>query len=190
MGFRKTFTLFLILIIVGGYYYFFEAKHPGEKGNRESVQKAQEVKKVFTFSDKDVMDLRIFRGGERIHYQKNNKGWQMVEPQLIQGNASALDGFLESLKNVSEVDTVIEHPSDISEFGLDRPSLTIEVKTRGSVLPKTLFLGSEHPTHTSIYAKTSDSARVFLVGSLIRWEVDKEFDNLKNKSGPFFERVQ
>jgi hypothetical protein len=31
MGFKKTFTFFLILIALGGYYYFFEIKSEGEK---------------------------------------------------------------------------------------------------------------------------------------------------------------
>jgi Holliday junction resolvase len=190
MGFRKTLTLLVILIALSGYYYFFETKSREEKEGKEKAQKAHELKKVLTFSEKDVIDIRIIRGEEQIHYQKNSKGWQMVEPRLIQGDASALDGFLESLKNLSEVESVIDHPSNVSEFGLDKPSLTIEVKTEGRVRPQTLFLGSDHPTHTMIYARTSDSLRVFLVGSLLRWEVDKEFEKLKNKRGPFLKTGQ
>lgn len=77
-----------------------------------------------------------------------------------------------------------------TEFGLDKPSLTIAVKTRGGTPSKTLFLGNDHPTHTTVYARISDSPRVFMVGSLVRWDIDKEFDNLKNKRGPFFKTGQ
>lgn len=187
MGFKKPLFLFLILIGCIGYYYFFETKSKEEKGNKEETRKAFELKKIFTTPEKDFIDIRITRGsGEKIHYQRNSKGWQMVEPQIIQGDESSLEGLIESLRNVNEIDSVIDSPLNLSDFGLDKPSFTIEIKAKGSVLPRIIFLGSDTPTRTTIYAKTSDSPRVFIVGSLIRWEVDKEFDNLKNRRGPFF----
>jgi hypothetical protein len=186
MGFRKTFLLLLTLIVLGGYYYLFEMKFREEKEKGGKATKAEELRKVFPFAEKDFIDIRIVRDKEEIHYQRNSEGWQMVRPLLIQGDGSSLEGLLESLKDLSEVESVIDRPSNVSEFGLDKPSLTIEVKTKGSVLPKTLFLGNDTPTRITIYAKTSDSSRVFMVGSLIRWEVNKEFDNLKNRIGPFF----
>ena len=188
MGYKKTFLFFLILLVLGGYYYFFELK---SKEAKEKVEKIPELKKVFTFSQEKVIDIRISRGsGEEIYYQKTNHGWQIVKPLEVQGDASALDDFLEALKNLSEIESITEQPSSLKEFGLDKPSLTLEFKTEGDIPPKTLFLGNDHPTHTMIYARTSDSPRVFVVGSLIRWEVDKEFDNLKNKRGPFFKTGQ
>lgn len=184
MGYKKTFLFLLILLVLGGYYYFFELK---SKEAKEKVEKIPELKKVFTFSQEKVIDIRISRGsGEEIHYQKTNHDWQIVKPLEVQGDASALDDFLEALKNLSEIESITEQPSSLKEFGLDKPSLTLEFKTEGDIPPKTLFLGNDHPTHTMIYARTSDSPRVFVVGSLIRWEVDKEFDNLKNRRGPFF----
>jgi hypothetical protein len=191
MGFKKTFLLFLILIVLGGYYYLFERGFTEGKGRAEKAQKAPELKKIFNFLREDIIDVRISRGSsENIHYQRNSKGWQMVEPQLIQGDASSLDGFLEDVQNISEVESVSEHPVSVTEFGLDNPSFTIVMKAKGSIPPKTLFLGNDHPTHTTIYARTSDSLRVFIVGSLVRWDIDKEFDNLKNKRGPFFKTGQ
>ena len=184
MGYKKTFLFLLILLVLGGYYYFFELK---SKEAKEKVEKIPELKKVFTFSQEKVIDIRISRGsGEEIHYQKTNHDWQIVKPLEVQGDASALDDFLEALKNLSEIESITEQPSSLKEFGLDKPSLTLEFKTEGDIPPKTLFLGNDHPTHTMVYARTSDSPRVFVVGSLIRWEVDKEFDNLKNRRGPFF----
>jgi hypothetical protein len=184
MGYKKTFLFLLILLVLGGYYYFFELK---SKEAKEKVEKIPELKKVFTFSQEKVIDIRISRGsGEEIHYQKTNHDWQIVKPLEVQGDASALDDFLEALKNLSEIESITEQPSGMREFGLDKPSLTLEFTTEGDIPPKTLFLGNDHPTHTMVYARTSDSPRVFVVGSLIRWEVDKEFDNLKNRRGPFF----
>lgn len=182
MGYKKTFLFLLILLVLGGYYYFFETKSKEAK-----VEKIPELKRVFTFSQEKVIDIRIRRGsGEELHYQKTNHGWQMVKPLVSQGDTSALDDFLEAMRNLSEIESITEQPSSLKEFGLDKPSLTLEFKTEGDIPPKTLFLGNDHPTHTMVYARTSDSPRVFVVGSLIRWEVDKEFDNLKNRRGPFF----
>jgi len=187
MVFKKTFFLFLVLIALAGYYYLFERGFKGGKREAEQLEKTPELKRVFNLPREDISDIRISRGSsEHIHYQKNSRGWQMVEPQVIQGDAAALDAFLDDIENISDIETVNENPLSLTEFGLDNPSLTIAVKTRGHIPSKNLFIGNDHPTHTALYAKTSDSPRVFMVGSLVRWIIDKEFDNIEHKRGPFF----
>lgn len=190
MDFKKTFLLFLILSAIGGYYYFFERGYKEERDEAGKAKKAQELKKIFNFPREDIVDIRISRSNsEHIHYQRNSKGWQMVEPLLIQGDNSAVDDLLEDVRNISDVESVSEHSGSVAEFGLDNPSLAITVTSTGNT-PKTLFLGNDHPTHTTVYARTSDSLRVFMVGSLVRWIIDREFNNLKNKRGPFFQTVK
>jgi hypothetical protein len=185
MNIKKTVILFLILVAVGSYYFFFEATSGKGTTDKQKTSKAPELKKVFSFNTNDIVELRISRGKEKIYFERNDAGWRMVQPYVIQANATALDGFLEDFRDLVDVQTVRDHAVDLREFGLDKPSLTIEFKAKGSV-PRILYLGNGSPTQTTIYAVTSDSPRVFLVGTLIKWDVDKEFEFLKNKTGPFF----
>lgn len=184
---KKTLLLFFILIAIGCYYYLFEKGNKKEEKEREKT--VPPPKKVLNFKRGDLQEITLTKGdGKRIHYQKNIEGWLMVEPLRIQGNATALDPLLDDLENIIEIETISENPQNLKEFGLDNPSITVTLRTTKSVPPLILLLGKDHPTHTTIYAKMADSPRVFMVGSLTRWIIEREFDNLKNRQGPFFKK--
>jgi hypothetical protein len=104
----------------------------------------------------------------------------------IKGGEGAINDIILSIINVVETDPVGDKPTDLAQFGLDAPPLSISVVLEGNAQPKTLLIGVDNPTSITLYAKWEHAPRVFLVGSLIRWEMNKEFYNLTNRTGPFF----
>ena len=126
------------------------------------------------------------KDNKTILYQREEQVWWMKEPMNIKGDEKAVDDILHSIIRVVETDPVTDNPSDLLQFGLDRPQMEISVWLEGKEEEITLLLGNDNPTSITLYAKMGDSPRVFLVGSLIRWELKKEFYNLKNQVGPFF----
>ena len=129
----------------------------------------------------------LVKNGQTIIYQKRDGVWWMEEPYNIEGSEDAVNDIIYSIINVVETDPIADDPSDLSQFGLHRPPITISVELEGTAGPRTLFLGNDNPTSITLYATVEGFPRVFLVGSLIRWEVNKEFLHLSNRTGPFFE---
>lgn len=188
MNWGKPLLLILILVTLSGYLYFFEIKGAEKRKLTEEKKKKEEWRKIqiFPFRIQDFENIRLMKNNQTIIYQEENSVWWMKEPMTVRGNEEAAVDIIQSIINVVETDPVTDNPSDLAQFGLDHPRIEIGVKLKGEEKTTTLLLGSDHPTSTTIYAKMEDSPRIFLVGSLIRWEVSKEFNNLNNRTGPFF----
>ncbi len=188
MNLGKTLLLILVLLTLTGYFYLVEIK--GEAGRKlaEEKKKKEEWRKIqlFPYQLQDFIKIRLMKDNQTIVYQKEDGVWWMKEPMTIQGDEEAVDDIIHSIINVVETDPVADNPSDMAQFGLDLPRMEISIKLEGEEKVETLLLGFDNPTSTTIYARLKSSPRVFLVGSLIRWELSKEFLNLNNRAGPFF----
>jgi hypothetical protein len=184
----KTLLLIVVLIALSGYFYFYEVKGAAKRKLAEERKKKEEWRKsqVFPCQPQDLKKIRLFKDNKIIVYQKEEQVWWMKEPMRIKGDEKAVDDIIRSIIDVVETDPVIDNPSDLVQFGLDHPRMEISVQLEGEEETKTLLFGDEHPTSTTIYSKIKGSPRVFLVGTLIKWEVSKEFYNIKHQIGPFF----
>jgi hypothetical protein len=188
MNWGKTLLLFLGLIVLSGYLYIFEIRGGAEKKLAEERKKQAEWRSIqlFPCQPHEFQKITLFKEGTTIIYEKEDGVWWMREPLNIKGSERSADDIILSILNVVETDPVSDNPSDLAQFGLDAPPLFISVALEGKEQPKTLLLGADNPTSITIYAKWEHEPRVFLVGSLIRWEIKKEFYNLTNRTGPFF----
>ena len=188
MNWGKTVFLILVLITLSGYLYFFEIRGTTERNFVEAKRKQEEWRKiqVFPYQPQDFIYIKLVQDDTTIIYQKEDGIWWMREPINIRGDAAATNDIVHSIINVVETDPVADNPADIVQFGLDNPQIAITVQLEGAEDMKTLLLGNNNPTAITLYAKMEKSPRVFLVGSLIKWEVSKEFYKLSNRTGPFF----
>ena len=192
MNWGKTLLLLLGLIVLSGYLYIFEMRGGAEKKLAEERKKQAEWRSIqlFPYQPDEFKKVTLFKEGTTIVYQKEEGMWWMKEPLTIKGSEQAINDIILSIINVVQTDPVGDNPTDLAQFGLDAPPLSISVVLEGEAQPKTLLLGFDNPTSITIYAKWEHEPRVFLVGSLIRWEMNKEFYNLTNRTGPFFPEEQ
>jgi hypothetical protein len=192
MNWGKTLLLLLGLIVLSGYLYIFEIRGGAEKKLAEERKKQAEWRSIqlFPYQPHEFKKITLFKEGTTIVYGKEDGVWWMKEPLTIRGGEQAADDIILSIINVVETDPVEDRPNDLAQFGLVDPPLFISVVLEGDERPKTLLLGGDNPTSITIYAKWEHAPRVFLVGSLIRWEMNKEFHNLTNRTGPFFPEEQ
>lgn len=188
MNWGKPSLLILIMVALSGYLYFFEIKGAEQRKLAEERKKEEAWRRIqiFPFQVEAIETIRLVKNNQAIVYHKEDSVWWMKEPLTMRGGEDAVNDIIQSIIRVVETDPVADNPSDLVQFGLDQPSMAIGVKLKGEEKMRTLLLGSDNPTSTTIYAKLNDSPRVFLVGSLIRWEVKKEFNNVNNRTGPFF----
>ena len=188
MNWGKTAFLILVLIALSGYLYFFEIRGTTERNLVEAKRKQEAWRKiqVFPYQPQDFKYIKLVQDDKTIIYQKEDGIWWMREPLNIRGDEAATDDIVLSIINVVETDPVADNPADMVQFGLDNPQIAISIQLEGAEEMKTLLLGNNNPTAITLYAKMEKSSRVFLVGSLIKWEVSKEFYKLSNRTGPFF----
>ena len=188
MKWGKTLLLIVVLALLGGYFYVYEVRLATQRKQAEELKKQEAWRKsqLFPFEPQSFLRIRLVKDGRVIEYQKEEAVWWMREPQVVRGSERTVDGIIQSIIDVVETDPIADNPDDLVQFGLDYPAMEISIQLEGEEKEHTLLCGSDNPTSTTIYAQLKGSPRVFLVGSLIRWEVSKEFYNLDHHTGPFF----
>ena len=140
--------LVVVLAGLGAYIYFVDSKRPAASADGSSETK----EKVFTVEADKINELRITYQGESSLLKKSDAGWKMFEPAQIDADPPEAIGVATALTNVEIVRVVDENATDLEQFGLANPQITVAFKADGGA-SGTLKLGNKNATQGEIYAR-------------------------------------
>ncbi len=162
-----------VLAVLGGAVYYTKENPPpsgDEKPKIISVDKDQVQALTVTRPGKDP--LTVERG--------ENGKWKFGAPLTIPADSNAV-GYMADAAASLEADRVVEDKvTDWKPFGLDAPTMTVEVKLKDGKSHQVKF-GSDTPTGASIYARLDDDPRLFTVASYTKTGFDKQLFDLRDK---------
>jgi Domain of unknown function (DUF4340) len=163
---RSTIAYWLIALVLGAYYMAFERRPAPQSDVRVAREKVLDV-----FSD-EVTAVTLHREGREVRCEKRDKRWQIVKPQGAKAPADLVAALVENLTDKQEAEEINATPNaeDLRSFGLGDSSPTIEIEVGAKRLA--VKLGSRNPPQTAIYAQTSTSPRVLLVGVNVQYYAD------------------
>ncbi len=121
------------------------------------------------------------RDGQALTCRREGNAWKIVEPQELSADPSGVTSLLSTLTTTTIDQVVDAHPKALKEFGLDKPSETVEVETDTKPAKIDLLLGDESPTGGGVYAQVEGSPRVVLVGSFVKTSLTKSLFDLRDK---------
>jgi|GEM_PF-319450 len=151
---RTTLILLVSAIFLGGFVYFYEIKGAPQ---REAAKTTKQP--IFSFEEKEIQSVTIYTDDETWKFVRLGKpelGWQMKKPKNTLANDAAIS-FLLNLLAKGESDRIISVSTDnLEDYGLDRPSATIEVKLKGEKVHK-LALGKPDFNESFLYARADSS---------------------------------
>ena len=182
-GLTSTLILVVVLAGLGGYIYFVDSKKPAASADGSSATK----EKVFTVEADKINELRITYQGESSLLKKEDGGWKMIEPAPIEADPPEAIGVATALTNVEIVRVVDENATNLEQFGLANPQITVEFKADGGA-SGTLKLGNKNATQGEIYALKNDEKRVFLVSSFQETSFNRKPFDLRDKKILKFDR--
>ena len=182
-GLTSTLILVVVLAGLGGYIYFVDSKRPaaGPDGSTETKEK------VFTVEADKINELRITSQGESSLLRKSDAGWKMFEPAEVDADPPEAIGVATALTSVEIVRVVDENATNLEQFGLANPAITVAFKADGGAAG-TLKLGNKNATQGELYALKDDSKRVFLVSSFQESTFNKKAFDLRDKKILKFDR--
>jgi hypothetical protein len=172
MRFRTTIGLAILVGLLAGYYAWSERGPKPETGNP----------KLFPFDEKAVLGLSVSHDGTTFALQREGDTWQMTQPVKSKADRGPAAGLVSSLALARIERTLEEKPSNLAEFGLDPPALTVVMKVKDRPQPVTLFLGNNSPTGSWVYAKMADSPAVLLVSASLKSDLAKSPAELRDKT--------
>ena len=182
-GLTSTLILVVVLAGLGGYIYFVDSKQPAASADGSSATK----EKVFTVEADKINELRVTYQGESSLLKKDDSGWKMIEPAPIEADPPEAIGVATALTNVEIVRVVDENATNLEQFGLANPQITVAFKADGGA-SGTLKLGNKNATQGEIYALKNDEKRVFLVSSFQETSFNRKPFDLRDKKILKFDR--
>ncbi len=173
--FWKTYAAVLVLAGLGAYIYLVEWKKP-EGGD------AKPKEKVFTLDKAKVGELTIAPAqGEAIKLVREGTGWKMTAPSAVSADAAAVDTMISSLESLEIEEVVADNATNLGDFGLDKPKLSVEALAQGSAQPVKLLVGAKLADGSGVYAKVPASSRVFSVAAWTVGSFEKKPFDLRDR---------
>ena len=182
-GLTSTLILVVVLAGLGAYIYFVDSKRPAAGADGSSATK----EKVFTVDVDKINELRVTYKGQSSSLKKTEGGWKLTEPSAIDADPPEAIGVATALTNVEIVRVVDENATNLEQFGLANPNITVEYKAEGGT-SGTLKLGNKNATQSEIYALKNNDRRVFLVSSFQETSFNRTPFDLRDKKILRFDR--
>lgn len=179
-GLKSTLVLLAVLLGLGGYIY--------STWNEDSA--VSEENRVFASLDADDVQSVTVRSesGETTTVERSGDSWQITSPITAPASTTEASGLASTLSALDRVRTIEEAPSNLAEFGLAPPRVTVEFK--GQSQSGGLLIGNKTSTGQNLYAKRSDSDAVFLIAAYQESSLNRSSFDLRDKALFNFESAQ
>ena len=174
MKFPKT-TLILILLALGlgGFVYFHEIK-----GKNQQAEIKIQNQKIFAFTADDVQSLTIKIKETTLQLERRNTSekpqWEIKSPISALANDAIVSYLMDLLVKGKSERTVLISSAELSEFGLDKPVATIDIKLKNQQNHQ-LILGKGDFNNQFLYAQADSNKNMNLL------LVSKDFVNAVNR---------
>ena len=182
-GLTSTLILVVVLAGLGAYIYFVDSKKPAASADGSPATK----EKVFSIEADKINELHITSQGQTSVLKKEGTGWKMTAPAQIEADPPEAIGVATALGNVEIVRVIDENASNLEQFGLANPAITVEYKADGGAAGK-LRLGNKNATQGEMYALKNDEKRVFLVSAFQETSFNRTPFDLRDKKILKFDR--
>ncbi|KHG42848.1 MULTISPECIES: DUF4340 domain-containing protein [Aphanizomenon] len=170
---KTTLILILLALGLGSFVYFHEIK-----GKNQQTEIKTQKQKIFAFNADDVQSLTINFKETTLQIEKRNTTenpqWEIKSPISTLANDAIVSYLMDLLVKGKSERTVSVSPTELSEFGLDKPMATINVKLKNQQSHQ-LILGKGDFNNQFLYAQADGNKNMNLL------LVSKDFVNAVNR---------
>jgi Domain of unknown function (DUF4340) len=184
MKLRGLVVAAFVFFILAGILYWSEHHKPAEEAVQASVDAPPAILKLDA-SAIDKLELKK-KDTEPIVLTKDASGkWQIVQPKPLSADQSTMLGMISTLSSLNSERVVVEDtsglkPSDLKQYGLDVPALSLEITEKGNRI-HILRIGDGTPTGAGVYAGVAGNPKIFTIAAYAKGSVDKNLNDLRNK---------
>ena len=179
MNFRTTLFIILILIgVAGAYLLFFQnpTEKPGTKDKPRihevydlPLQKIKQVR--LTFADDAYQPLTLAKEAD--------SNWKITTPFQAHADSTKVNEMLADFVNKRVRQTF--EVTELEQYGLQTPSITVELHTGMNNSPKTFFVGKKG-INFSVYIKEKSEVGIFLIEASALDDLTKSPTDLRDRA--------
>ena len=134
-------------------------------------------RRILVFDRNMVEGLELTSGTTKTVLTKTGSEWRLASPVSVRADFAAVEGALERLSSTQMQGIVDQDGTDLTKYGLTKPTGTINVKTGAS--GATLTLGSTE--NALLFAKDSSRPLVFTIAPILKEDVIRTVAEFRRK---------
>jgi hypothetical protein len=179
MKFRGLIVAVVVLLALGGLLHWSNHRKPSPPAAAASSPASPTILK---FNSATVTGLSLApKGSKPVALAKDKSGqWQITAPQAYSADQDAVSDLLSSLSNLSADRVVENQATDLKPYGLDDPSLSLDM-TMNDHNARKLLLGDDTPAGSDVYAMLAGDPRVFTLAGYSKTSLEKGLNDLRDK---------
>src|SRR6185503_5622298 len=149
----------VLLAVLGGVVWWSNKREASASKNTDTSTK------ILTIPEDQFQEIRIKKvTGETIALSRVSGKWQITEPKPLPADQDAVSGIVTSLASLSADKVVEEKAADLQPYGLQMPTLDVQVKRKDGKTDG-LLIGDDTPTGSGAYAKLPGDAKIYTISS-------------------------
>lgn len=113
-----------------------------------------------------------------LHHSNGKYSVDGLDQKLL--NEDSASSIIKTVSNVTAEKVVDENASNLSQYGLDNPKVTVDIVSSDKTV--TLLIGNETPTKDGNYMKLKDSSKVYKITQVEENSLDYVKTDLVNRS--------
>lgn len=170
----------LLLAALVGFVYFYEIR-----GADERYRARVTAGRLLNLDEAAVSALTVHRGDTTIVLRKSGAAWRILQPVATGGDDGEIVGLIRTLRSmdlervVADSARIARGEARLSDFGLDRPNLSLAITQTDRV--DSLFWGDRSPTGRYGYVRWSGHPGILAVGAPFRLRLEKGLFQLRDK---------
>ena len=185
--FLNTLIALVVLAATWGAFTYYDKHKATEKAPVESSNQ----EKILSLDAQHIQSIAFKpRDGEAFTCRRVGGKWTITDPRQLGVDQGNFSGVLNSLTTATVDDVAELNPANLKDFGLDRPSFTLEITTDAKPPALTLLLGDDTPTSGGVYAQISGNPRVFTLASYLKSSLEKKLFDLRDRRALTLEAEQ
>lgn len=175
---KKNTALIAGIIILALLLVFYLVLHNSSKEDSQDTEKTSET--AFETTVEDISEA-VFKSGENEYkFTKSNDIWKYNGEENFPLDQSAFEEIISKFEKIA-ADRVLEKPDNISEYGLDNPTVTVSLKDKDGKEQTLQFGDTNSVTSSSYMTLNKDNEKVYMVSSTIVTSLQFDINDLAEK---------
>jgi len=139
---------------------------------------------LMTFKVDDISRFSIAKdNGQTIEVQRDGDKWRIVKPGNYLADPTQVRQLLSTLVNAKVADFVTDAPSSVTQYGLEKPHLTVTVYGKGGATESLLFgFKQTEQGKDGIYVRRGERTPVYTVHQWVVGNLDRTVLELRDKT--------
>lgn len=175
---KKNTALIAGIIILALLLVFYLVLHNSSKEDSQDTEKTSET--AFETTVEDISEA-VFKSGENeFKFTKSDDIWKYNGEENFPLDQSAFEEIISKFEKIA-ADRVLEKPDNISEYGLDNPTVTVSLKDKDGKEQTLQFGDTNSVTSSSYMTLNKDNEKVYMVSSTIVTSLQFDINDLAEK---------